>query len=397
MTLPRNRRRALVLAAALAPVAALFVWVAVRSGPLAPIPVTVATVKTEPIEPALHGIGTVEARYTHRIGPTAPGRVLRVLVQVGDRVRAGQVLAELEAVDLDARLSAQGAALARAEDEVLAAEARLDDAEARADYAKTQAARYELLARSGAVSRETFDTTRREQLVADAAVLSARATLSAARKEVRRATAEVEGTRRVRADLRLVSPVDGLVVARAADPGSTVVAGQALVEVVDPATLWIHVRFDQRGASGLRPGRPARIALRSRAGEPLPGRTVRVEPLADSVTEELLAKVVFSAVPDPLPAIGELAEVTVALPEEAPAPIVPNASVQRLGGTLGVWTVESGELGFAPVKIGPKDLDGHIQILDGLRGGERVVVYSGRALRRGSRIDVVERIPGASP
>lgn len=397
MTLPRNRRRALVLAAFLAPVLVLFGWVAVRSGPLAAVPVTVAQVETKSLEPALHGIGTVEARYTHRIGPTAPGRVLRVDVQVGDHVRAGQLLAELEAVDLDARLSAHAAARARAEHNVLAAEAQVSDAVARAEYAKLQAGRYEQLARDGVVSQETFDTKQREHLVAEAAVRAARAALDASRKEVQRAAAEAEGTNRLRENLRLVSPVDGLVTLRAADPGSTVVAGQALLEVVDPATLWIHVRFDQLGARGLRAGLPARIALRSRAGAPLLGQTARVEPLADSVTEELLAKVAFAAVPDPLPAIGELAEVTVALPEEPPAPVVLNASVQRLEGRLGVWTVDGGELAFAPVKTGPKDLDGRVQILDGLRGGERVVVYSQRALGPRSRIDVVERIPGVSP
>jgi RND family efflux transporter MFP subunit len=300
-------------------------------------------------------------------------------------------------VDLDARLSAQAAARARAEDNVLAAQAQVSDAAARAEYASTQAARYEALARDGVVSQETFDTKRREQLVADAAVVSARAALSAARKEVQRAAADAEGTSRLRANLRLVSPIDGLVTARSADPGSTVVAGEALVEVVDPAAIWINVRFDQLGARGLRPGLPARIALRSRAGEPLVGRTVRVEPVADPVTEELLAKVAFSAPPEPPPAIGELAEVIVALPEEPPAPVVLNASVQRLGGKLGVWTVDSGELQFAPVKTGPRDLDGYVQIVDGLRGGERVVVYSRRALLPRSRIDVVERLPGVSP
>jgi HlyD family secretion protein len=247
------------------------------------------------------------------------------------------------------------------------------------------------------VSQETFDAKRQEHLVADAALRSARATLDASRKEVQRAAAEAEATSRLRANLRLVSPADGLVTARAADPGSTVVAGQALLEIVDPATIWVHVRFDQLGARGLRAGLPARIALRSRGGEPLAGRVVRVEPLADAVTEELLAKVVFETAPEPLPAIGELAEITVALPEEPPMPVVLNASVQRVSGTLGVWTVENGALQFAPVKTGPRDLDGRVQILDGLRGGERVVVYSQRSLRSRTRIDVVESIPGVAP
>ena len=110
--------RSLALIAVLVALAAIFVWVALRSGPLAPVPVTVVKVGSQSIAPALFGIGTVEARYTHRIGPTAAGRVLRVDVQVGDRVEAGQSIGEMDSVDVDQRLAAQEAAIRRAQAEV---------------------------------------------------------------------------------------------------------------------------------------------------------------------------------------------------------------------------------------------------------------------------------------
>ncbi|MCD2486549.1 biotin/lipoyl-binding protein, partial [Staphylococcus aureus] len=83
-------------------------------------------------------IGTVEARYTYRIGPTFAGRIRRLDVHAGDRVRAGQVLGEMDPVDLDDRIRAQEAALKRAV-------AQLREAEARQAYAQTQARRYEHL------------------------------------------------------------------------------------------------------------------------------------------------------------------------------------------------------------------------------------------------------------
>ena len=70
---------------------AAFIWAALRSGPLAPIKITVTRVVKGEVTPALFGIGTVEARRTHLIGPTAAGRVKRVLVDVGDVVKAGGV------------------------------------------------------------------------------------------------------------------------------------------------------------------------------------------------------------------------------------------------------------------------------------------------------------------
>ena len=67
--------------------------------------------ETKSITPALFGIGTVEARHTYRIGPTFTGRVKRLDVEVGERVKSGQVLGEMEPVDLDQRIRSQEAAL----------------------------------------------------------------------------------------------------------------------------------------------------------------------------------------------------------------------------------------------------------------------------------------------
>lgn len=388
--------RKLALIAVLVPLLALFIYVALRSGPLAPVPVTVTTVESSAIAPALFGIGTVESRYTHKIGPTAAGRVKQVDVQVGDKVRAGQALGEMDPVDVDDRIAAQASALKRAEAAVLAADAQTQEAAARRNYAGKQAGRYEKLLESRAVSEEGAGAKRQEYQIAEAGFAAAHANLDAARQELARVRSDHAGLIRQRANLRLIAPVDGLVVARNADPGTTVVAGQAVVEIIDPASLWINVRFDQLRVSGLRAGLPVRIALRSRAGQELAGRVLRVEPLADAVTEETLAKVVFDGLPE-LPPLGELAEVTIALPETPAAPVVPNASVQRIDGRLGVWLIEDGALRFAPVRAGATDLDGRMQILDGIESGARVVVYSQRALDSRSRVKVVERLPGVSP
>jgi len=189
--------------------------------------------------------------------------------------------------------------------------------------------------------------------------------------------------------------VDGLVAARDADPGSTVVAGQAVVELIDPQSLWINVRFDQSSAQGLHAGLPAQVVLRSRAGQGLASHVFRVEPRADAVTEETLARVVFDARPAPLPPVGELAEVTVTLPALAALPVIPNAAVQRIDGKTGVWLLVKGSQRYAPVTLGAADLDGDVQVRQGLRAGDRVVVYSAKTLTAGSRITIVDRIPGA--
>ncbi|MDT8387803.1 MAG: efflux RND transporter periplasmic adaptor subunit [Thiogranum sp.] len=377
------QKRTLALLLVLVPLLALFIYVAVRSGPLAPVPVTLAEVEDKSLLPALFGIGTVEARYTYRIGPTFAGRVQRLDVHVGDQVRAGQVLGEMDPVDLDERLRAQDAAHNRAR-------AQLNEAQARVDFARTQAARYEELLKVNSVSEEIVATRQQELRIAEAGLI-------AAREELVRTGAEREVLAAQRNNLQLIAPVDGLVVSRDADPGTTVVAGQAVVELIDPDSLWINVRFDQIRARGLAAGLPGRIALRSQAGEWRAGRVLRIEPLADAVTEEILAKVVFDQLPDPLPLIGELAEVTVELPALAAQPVIPNAAIQRRNGRSGVWQVKDGDLHFTPVSLGVSDLNGQVSVREGLVAGDRVVQYSEKALGKRSRIHVVEQLPGVAP
>jgi multidrug efflux pump subunit AcrA (membrane-fusion protein) len=170
-----------------------------------------------------------------------------------------------------------------------------------------------------------------------------------------------------------------------------------VVEVIEPQSVWVNVRFDQQRAQGLTVPLPAKIVLRSRTGEPLEGRLVRVEPHADAVTEEVLAKVEIALRPGVMPPIGELAEVSVALPAQKLLPVVSNASLQRVDGRLGVWVMDNDQLKFVPVKTGISDLEGQVQILQGLIGGERVVVYSHKALKASSRIKVVQSIAGVKP
>ena len=166
---------------------------------------------------------------------------------------------------------------------------------------------------------------------------------------------------------------------------------------IERGSLRLSVRFDQQRAQGLAAQLPAQIVLRSRAGEAVAGRVVRLEPHADAVTEELLAKVEFSVSPAVMPPIGEMAEVTVALPAHAALPVVPNASIQRLDGRLGVWLLEQQTLRFAPVKTGATDLQGLVQIVQGLSGGEQLVVYSRKALTANTRVTVVQQIAGVAP
>nr|MBP6613523.1 efflux transporter periplasmic adaptor subunit [Aquabacterium sp.] len=128
-----------------------------------------------------------------------------------------------------------------------------------------------------------------------------------------------------------------------------------------------------------------------RPGEVLAGKVARVEPLADSVTEERLAQVAFAALPAGVP-VGEMAEVTLQLPATPEMLVLPNAATQQHEGKNGVWRLKNGVLEFVPVRLGLQGLDGMVEVLDGLHEGDTVVLYTQSALKAGSRITLVDQL-----
>ena len=392
-TSPLSRR--IALGALGLAVVALLAYVALNAGPLAPTRVTVTTVKEGRISPAIFGIGSVEARRSWMIGPTVAGRVLSVKVDVGDVVKAGQLLAEMDPVDLDQRLAALDAGIARAGSTQLSALAQVADASARKELAAINAKRNRELAAQNFISAGALESRLQERASADAVLQAAQANLSGTGQDLARQKAERSALAQQRGNARLLAPADGVVTSRDAEAGSTVVAGQPVVRIIDPSSLWVKLRVDQSRSAGLAPGLKASIVLRSQAHTPVMGHVARVEIMADNVTEERIAQVSFD-VPTASGAItasvGELAEVTLQLPETKTSLLLPNASIQRVQGQTGVWRLDGGKPVFAAVKLGTYNLAGHVQILEGLQANDTVVVYSQKALTEGARVQVVEAL-----
>jgi HlyD family secretion protein len=368
--------------------------------------VTVTSVQEGKLSPAIFGIGTVEARRSWMVGPTVAGRVLSVRVDVGDSVKAWQLLAEMDPVDLDQRLAALDAALARASSNQAAAQAQVADATARRELAALNTKRNQDLAAQNFISPGALEVRLQEKASADAALQAAQANLSGTAQDINRQKAERAALQQQRGNVRLLAPAVAVVISRDAEAGSTVVAGQPVLRLIDPASLWVRMRVDQGRSAGLAPGLKARIVLRSQPQAPLQGQVARVEMLADAVAEERIAQIAFAATPGPTassvphsaPSVGELAEVELQLPETAAALLLPNASIQRLQGQTGVWRLTEGKPAFAPVRLGTSSLDGRVQVLDGLKAGDSVVVYSQKALTEGARVQVVDTlVKGSTP
>jgi len=374
--LKRIDKKLMGIVAVVVPLLIVFVVVVFRSGPMAPVDVTVTNVDIRSIRPVLNGIGVIDARFVHAVGPTAPGRVAEVLADAGDRVRQGDVLCEIDPVDLDERIVAQQSLVNEAERAISIARASLKEAQARHDFAIVQEERYGGLLKAGAASAETAEQKKQEAVSAQASVHIAAASIQAAKDRYDALTAEYRALVRQRRHLRLTAPVSGLVTLRKAEKGNSVVAGQTIMEMIDPQQLWFEARFDQYQATGLQSGLEARIRLRSRPDDLMHGIVFRVEPIADQVTEELQAKIAFTDIPEQLPPLGELGEVSISLQALPEKPVIPSAAIRRVNGKTGVWIVNGSRLEFREIKTGRTDSEGSTQVLEGLEGGETIVEYS---------------------
>lgn len=358
------------------------IYVVLRTGPFAPVNVTLTQVKYQSIQPSLFGVATVEARYNYKIGPTAAGRLKNLKVDIGDNVQAEQLLGEMDPVDLEDRLLAQRAIIQKIT-------AQQQDTQIRQNFAQQQVNRYQQLAKIKATSQESLAIKQQELDLATAA-------LSAMQQELNKARADLNTLQAQRDNLNLVATAAGVVTARYAEPGSTVVAGQTVLEIVDPNSIWMNARFDQSSAIGLAADLPAQIHLRSRQNNALAGHVLWVEPRADAITEEILAKVVFNQPPTPLPPLGELAEVTISLAPLARSLTIPNAAVHRINNQVGVWKVVAEKPQFVEVQLGRSNLAGDVQVLAGLSENDQVVLYSEKPLHAKNRLRVVKQLAGAA-
>lgn len=363
---------------------AAFVWLLTTRGPLAPVGVEFATVTRADLNPAVYGIGTVESQHDYAVGPIQAGRVLRVWVDQGDPVKTGQLLVEIDPVDLRQRAEAAASATARARQTALAAQAQVVEAASRARLAQANSARYQALVQQHFVAKEMADSRRHEASAADAALAAARASATGAQRDISRAESEWQGINQVRSSLKLVSPIDGVVTAREAEPGTTVVAGQAVLRLVDPARLWVRARVDQARAQGVQVGQAADIALRSAPGAVMPGKVVRIELQSDAVTEERIINVAFEPAPAQL-YLGELAEVNIHLADARNVLTVPRAAVTTRNNQPGVWQAVDGHTRFKPVQFGMQ-AEERVQVLSGLGEGDRIIVYSAKLLDDDMRV-----------
>ncbi|CAN7533611.1 efflux RND transporter periplasmic adaptor subunit [Duganella sp. LjRoot269] len=280
-------RRAAVWGAALALLAAgaaAYVWQQHAQTARAPAYVTVR-VKRGTVTLSVTANGTLQPTRAVNIGSELSGTVGRVLVDVNDQVRAGQVLVQLDTAKLQDQIVRSRAALAAARAELAQSQASL--AEARAALGRLE----EVARLSGGKvpSRAELDTGRATLARAQAAELSAAANVQSAQ-----ATLSTDSTNLARASIR--SPIDGVVLSRSVDPGNAVAASLQAVTLFSLAEDLRHLRLlvnvDEADVGAVRVGQPATFSVSAYADRSYPAVVTRVS-YGSTITENVVTYVAY--------------------------------------------------------------------------------------------------------
>ncbi|MBR0645495.1 efflux RND transporter periplasmic adaptor subunit [Plastoroseomonas hellenica] len=328
---PAMRRRLLILSLLVSAVGAAAFWWTL------PPTVAIAVATRGPALEAIYATGNVEPVQWARVGPAIRGRVMRVLVEEGDRVTTGQPLAQLD--DREAA-------------------ARVAEAEARAAFAQEDLQRIRTL-----VARD----------------IAARAQLDRAESEARAARALLDASLRRLDDLVVRAHADGTVLRRDVEPGQIADVPDALFWVGEPRPLRINAEVDEEDIARVSVGQ--RVLLRADAfpGRVLPATVTQITPKGDTTRKSYRVRM---ALPDDTPLhIGMSVEANIVLREETAATLIPPAAL-RDGH---VFVIEKELVRRRPVTIGVQGARA-VEIRDGLSPGDSVVLDPPARLADGQHV-----------
>ena len=392
-----TRRNKILLAGAALAVAALTAW-ALRPQPIA---VESAAVTSGAFEQSVSDDGKTRVRERYVVSAPLAGRVERIELHAGDRVRQGQTVAILTptapalldartATQLRGRVGAADAQLARARAETLKVRAQRDQAAADLE-------RQTRLSKEGFVSPTVREQGQLALRTAERAVDAARFAEEAARYELAQARAALNQyeTGAPGARWEVPAPADGAVLKVVQESEGAVALGAPLVELADPRSLEAVVDVLSQEAVGIRPGMAARLELGSGV-TPLAARVRLVEPSAFTkvsalgVEEQRVNVVLDFAEPlEELQTIGDgfRVEAHVVVFRQDAALKAPVGALFRDGPGWAVFVLDGERTQKRPVKVARRNsLEAMID--DGLKAGERVVVYPSDALKDGARVRV---------
>ncbi|HEV7554402.1 MAG TPA: efflux RND transporter periplasmic adaptor subunit [Kofleriaceae bacterium] len=318
--------------------------------------------------------GTVKALEETKIYPHVTGYIKDWKVDIGDKVAAGQLLAEVATPDLDAQLNQGRAQLAQAD-------ATLKQAIAQRTYSSANSKRYEGLSDQKLVAQGQVEQIQAQAQSDVATVAADEANIVAQQANVRRLVELVGFT-------KITAPFAGTITTRSIDRGTLVTDGGTTplftIDAIDPVRVFVDA--PQSIAATLANGTDANISAREFAGRKFPGKVARS---AGALSTDLHTMVTEIRVPNPdsalLPGMYVQAEITLPVPHKVLQ--IPATALYSDANGLRVGVVTAGKVHFAPITI-ERDAGSTLQIATGLTGDENIIKIAVPSLLEGDTVEV---------
>lgn len=355
--------------------------------PLTVPEVRIATATAEsPTESAalLTATGYVVAQRQAAVTSKITGRLAELKVREGTRVSAGELIARLENRDFLARLE-------EARRAIEVARATHQESLAREFEARREFERQDHLLRERVSSQADYDAAEARYKVARAQVESTAATIPRAEAAVTVAEVDLEST-------RIYAPFDGVVTTKSAEVGEIVAPvsaggparGNSVVLIADMDSLEAEVDINESNIGRVRIGQPAEIVLDAYPDSRYRGTLRQIVPTADRQKATVEGKVAFlekggEVLPEMSVRVTFLADAELAASTGRPRVFVPRNAIVTREGRLSVLVVRGGTAEVVPVQTGP-EIEGRVEILSGLRGGEKIVLDAPDRVGNGSRV-----------
>ena len=330
--------------------------------------------------------GTLQAVTEAPILARADGYLKSRLVDLGDRVHAGQPLAEIDAPELDHQLRQAEAAVTQAEASLEQAQANLEQGKSARGLAKTTAERWQALTAQGVVSRQDNDQYQAQLVSANANVDALEKAVQAQRSNVAASQANVARLQDVQGYRVVKAPFDGVITLRNVDVGALVTTGSTLLyRIAQTETLRTYVNVPQDNASSIHSGQSARLTLSNFPGRHFLGKVARTANALDPSSRTMLVEV---DVPNGDGALfpGMYAEVDLSNAVANPRLTVPApALIVRSDGAQVAVVSPDGILHLQKVAIG-RDFGDRVEIVQGVTEGTTILSAPGDTAQEGARI-----------
>jgi membrane fusion protein, multidrug efflux system len=354
-----------------------------RASTAAPVAVEVQSVSPAEWPSAYEATGTVRARTAAVISSKVMGYVREVRFQAGERVRAGQLLIDLEARDLDTQAQQAAAVQREAEESAQEADNAIASAKASLELAQVTFERMRDLFQKKSISNQEYDEASARLKVAQASHEMAAAKRRQAAARVSQASAGIKAAEVQRGYARITSPFDGVVTEKRVEPGNLTAPGAPLATVEREGAYRLEASIEESRVRDIRAGQSVKVALEA-LDRTLEARVSEIVPAVEAASRSYIVKIDLPALPEIRS--GMFGRATFAVGKRSVL-AVPAAAVKEQGQLRSVLVAEDGVARSRLVTLGEVNQDRR-EVLSGLSAGEKIVFPVPAGLSDGARVEV---------